>query len=119
MEYRFSLNLDSCSDKKEQLSNIQDRLNSKIDEVRSKNSICNNIVHGQLTLDFKIRTEDNNKRGRLAKATFTYKYFLSDDSIEYIDVRYTHPKLESVIECNPNIMKNIDSYIRDSLLVQR
>lgn len=113
------MNLDSCSDKKEHLSNIQGRLNSKIYEVRSKNSICNNIVHGQLTLDFKIRAEDNNKRGRLAKATFTYKYFLSDDSIEYIDVRYTHPKLESVIECNPNIMKNIDSYIRDSLLVQR
>jgi hypothetical protein len=31
----------------------------------------------------------------------------------------THPKLQSVIECNPNVMKNIDSHIRDSLLVQR
>ena len=77
------------------------------------------ISQSQLTVDFKIRTEDNNKHGRLAKAMFTYKYFPSDDSIEYIDIMYTHPKLQSVIECNPNIMKNIDSHIRDLLLVQK
>ena len=92
-------------------------MNSKY-EFKSKLSDCDNIIHNQVTLDFKIRIEDNNQGG-LAKAIFTYKYFPSDDSIEYIDIMYTHPKLQSVIECNPNVMKNIDSYIRDLLLVQK
>jgi hypothetical protein len=113
------LNLDSCSDAKEHLTNSHGNLNTTRHESRSKSDSNNNIIQSQLTVDFKIRIEDNNKQGRLAKAMFTYKYFPSDDSIEYIDVRYTHPKLQSVVECNPNVMKNIDSYIRDSLLVQR
>ena len=34
-----------------------------------------------------------------------------------IHIRYTHPKLQSVIECcRTNVMKNVDSYIRDLLL---
>ena len=77
------------------------------------------LIYNQVTLDFKIRIEDTKNQDILAKATFTYKYFPSDDSIEYIDIMYTHPKLQSVIECNPNILKNIDSHIRDILLVQK
>src|SRR5205807_10312751 len=84
------LNLDSCSDAKEHLTNSHDHLNSTRHKFRSKRD-HNNIIQSQLTVDFKIRTEDNNKQGRLAKAMFTYKYFPSDDSIEYIDVWYTHP----------------------------
>jgi hypothetical protein len=111
------LNLDSCCDEKEHLTNSHGHLNSTRHEFRSKNIDYNNIIQRQVILNFKVRTEDNNSQGRSAKATFTYKYFPSDDSIEYIDVRYTHPKLQSVIECSPNVMKNIDSYIRDSMLV--
>jgi hypothetical protein len=84
-----------------------------------KLSDCENIIQSKVTLDFKIRIEDNDNQGRLAKATFTYKHFPPDDSIKYIDVKYTHPKLQSVIECNPTIMKNIDSYIRDLLLFRK
>ncbi len=113
-----SLHLGSYSDAKECLRNSRGHLNSKKHEFKSKLSDCDNIIHDQVTLDFKIRIEDNNQSG-LAKATFTYKYFPSDDSIEYIDIMYTHPKLQSVIECNPNIMKNIDSHIRNLLLVQK
>ena len=29
-----------------------------------------------------------------------------------IHIRYTHPKLQSVIEYSTNVMKNVDSYIR-------
>ena len=112
-----SLHLGSYSDAKECLRNSRGHLNSKKHEFKSKLSDCDNIIHDQVTLDFKIRIED--KRGELAKTTFTYKYFPSDDSIEYIDIIYTHPKLQSVIECNPNVMKNIDSHIRDLLLVQK
>jgi hypothetical protein len=112
-----SLHLGPYSDAKECLRNSSGHLNSKKHEFKSKLSDCDNIIHNQVTLDFKIRIEDN--RGRLAKATFTYKYFPSDDSIEYIDIMYTHPKLQSVIECNSNVMKNIDSHIRDLLLVQK
>jgi hypothetical protein len=113
-----SLHLGSHSDAKGCLVNNKDHLNSKKHEFKSKLSDCDNAIHNQVTLDFKIRIEDNNQGG-LAKATFTYKYFPSDDSIEYIDIMYTHPKLQSVIECNPNVMKNIDSHIRDLLLVQK
>ena len=113
-----SLHLGSYSDAKECLRNSRGHLNSK-HEFKSKLSDCDNIIPDQVTLDFKIRTEDINNQSGLAKATFTYKYFPSDDSIEYIDIMYTHPKLQSVIECNPNIMKNIDSHIRDLLLVQK
>lgn len=115
-----SLHLDSCSGYKEHLGNSHDYLNSKRHESRPKLSDCdNNIIQSEVTLDFKIRIEDNDNQGRLGKATFTYKYFPSDDSIKYIDVKYTHPKLQSVIERNPNIMKNIDSYIRGLLLFQK
>jgi hypothetical protein len=114
-----SLHLGSYSDAKECLRNSRGHLNSKKHEFKSKLSDCDNIIHDQVTLDFKIRIEDINNQSISAKATFTYKYFPSDDSIEYIDIMYTHPKLQSVIECNPNVMKNIDSHIRDLLLVQK
>jgi|SRR5689334_741598 hypothetical protein len=114
-----SLHLDSYSDAKECLRNSRGHLNSKKHEFKSKLSDCDNIIHDQVTLDFKIRIEDINNQSISAKATFTYKYFPSDDSIEYIDIMYTHPKLQSVIECNPNTMKNIDSHIRNLLLVQK
>ena len=114
-----SLHLGSYSDAKECLRNSRGHLNSKKHEFKSKLSDCDNIIHDQVTLDFKIRIEDINNQSISAKATFTYKYFPSDDSIEYIDIIYTHPKLQSVIECNPNVMKNIDSHIRDLLLVQK
>jgi hypothetical protein len=113
------LHLGSYSDAKECLRNSRGHLNSKKHEFKSKLSDCDNIIHDQVTLDFKIRIEDINNQSISAKATFTYKYFPSDDSIEYIDIMYTHPKLQSVIECNPNIMKNIDSHIRNLLLVQK
>ena len=114
-----SLHLGSYSDAKECLRNSRGHLNSKKHEFKSKLSDCDNIIHDQVTLDFKIRIEDINNQSISAKATFTYKYFPSDDSIEYIDIMYTHPKLQSVIECNPNTMKNIDSHIRNLLLVQK
>jgi hypothetical protein len=114
-----SLHLDSGSGSKAHLANSHDHLNYKRYESMPKLSDCENIIQSKVTLDFKIRIEDNDNQGRLAKATFTYKHFPSDDSIKYIDVKYTHPKLQSVIECNPTIMKNIDSYIRDLLLFQK
>lgn len=114
-----SLHLGSYSDAKECLRNSRGHLNSKKHEFKSKLSDCDNIIHDQVTFDFKIRIEDINNQSISAKATFTYKYFPSDDSIEYIDIMYTHPKLQSVIECNPNTMKNIDSHIRNLLLVQK
>jgi hypothetical protein len=30
---------------------------------------CDNIIQSKVTLDFKIRIEDNDNQGRLAKAT--------------------------------------------------
>ena len=71
---------------------------------------------GQITLTFRISTGDEKNRKENAKATFQYKYYPEDDSIEYIDTIYTHPKLQSMIEDNQTMMENVDCYIRKSLM---
>jgi len=75
-----------------------------------------NPLAGQITLSFRILTEDEKNRKENAKATFQYKYYPEDDHIEYIDTIYTHPKLQSMIEDNQTMMENVDSYIRKSLM---
>ena len=75
-----------------------------------------NPLAGQITLSFRILTGDEKNRKEDAKATFQYKYYPEDDHIEYIDTIYTHPKLQSMIEDNQKMMKNVDSYIRKSLI---
>ncbi len=75
-----------------------------------------NPLVGQITLSFRILTGDEKNRKEEAKATFQYKYYPEDDHIEYIDTIYTHPKLQSMIEDNQKMMKNVDSYIRKSLI---
>jgi hypothetical protein len=62
---------------------------------------CDNIIQSKETLDFKNRIEDMIIKVDWLKPH--YNYFRSDDSIMYIDVKYKHPKLQSLIECNPTV----------------
>ena len=73
-------------------------------------------LDGQITLNFRIQSENEKNRKEYAKATFQYKYYPEDDHIEYIDTIYTHPKLQSMIENSQTMMENVDSYIRKSLM---
>jgi hypothetical protein len=66
-------------------------------------------VYGEVALVFKVK-------GERSRAIFHYKYYTSDDSIEYIDIEYTNPKLQSLIESNSKMMENVDCYIRNLLL---
>jgi hypothetical protein len=66
-------------------------------------------LYGEVALDFKVK-------GERSRAIFHYKYYTSNDSIEYIDIEYTNPKLQSLIESNSKMMENVDCYIRNLLL---
>jgi hypothetical protein len=61
-------------------------------------------LYGEVALDFKVK-------GERSKVIFHYKYYISDDIIEY-----TSPKLQSLIESNSKMMENVDCYIRNLLL---
>jgi hypothetical protein len=67
------------------------------------------FVYGQVALNFRV---DGNK----SRAIFHYKYDIHDDTIDYIDIEYTNPKLRLLIEGNSKMMENIDRYIRNLLL---
>lgn len=66
------------------------------------------FIRGTIALDFKVDS-------RIAKVIIDYKYYPAVDIINYVDVRYTHKNLQSVIEKNPQMMKNIDNYLRGIL----
>ena len=65
-----------------------------------------NIEHGQVSFDFKIE-------GKKERVTFDYRYNDSNQNLDYTEIRYTNPKLQSLIENNTKMMENIDSLIRN------
>ena len=62
---------------------------------------------------FNIKENDDEISGIL---TIDFEYYSSDGSIKYHDMHYSDPRLIKHIEGNPRVMKNIDSYLRKSLL---
>jgi len=71
-----------------------------------------NSEYGQVTFDFRIE-------GKTEKATFDYKYNSSNHDLDYIEIRYSNPKLQTLIENNPKMMENIDSQIRNMIEKRR
>jgi len=63
------------------------------------------FTRGRASLGFKVE-------GRMARAVVEYKYYPASDNISYTDVKYTDDRLRSLIEDNPQMMRNIDNYIR-------
>jgi hypothetical protein len=71
-----------------------------------------NSEYGQVTFDFRIE-------GKTEKATFGYKYNSRNHDMDYIEIRYSNPKLQTLIENNPKMMENIDSQIRNMIEKKR
>lgn len=63
------------------------------------------FTRGKASLGFKVG-------GTVARAIIEYKYYPSSGNISYTDVKYTDDRLRDLIEGNPQMMRNIDSYIR-------
>lgn len=66
------------------------------------------FIRGRISLAFKLDREPS-------KIVIEYQYYPSDGSIEYVDVRFTDKQLQSKVESNPEMMKNIDNYLRKVL----
>jgi hypothetical protein len=63
---------------------------------------------GRVSLGFRFK-------GRMSRVIVDYKYYPSTGAIYYVDVRYTDSRLQSMVENNPEMMKNIDNYLRKLL----
>lgn len=74
-------------------------------DLRNDKKAPSKFTTGKASLVFKID-------GEVARVKIEYRYYPSNDRIIYVDVRYTHPKLESMIENNAEMMRKIDNYIR-------
>ena len=57
-----------------------------------------------------------NYESKLGIASFEYDYFPDESKVEYIKVEYSDKEIQESIENNPNVMKNIDSHIREKLM---
>ena len=67
------------------------------------------VTFGKLVLNFRIK-------GKKGTAVFHYKYDPKDDTVEYIDIEYTDPEIQSSVEKNTKMMESVDLYIRNLLL---
>ena len=63
------------------------------------------FIRGRMAIGFKLT-------GKTSKVVIDYQYYPSDGSIDYVDVRYTDKQLQSKVESSPEMMKNIDNYLR-------
>ena len=50
--------------------------------------------------------------------TVDFEYSSSLSSINYLDVQYSDPKMRKLVENNRNVMRNIDSHLKNNLLFQ-
>jgi hypothetical protein len=66
------------------------------------------FIRGRISIGFKF----NNKT---SKVVIEYQYYPSNGAIQYVDVVYSDEKLQSKIEGDPEMMKNIDNYLRKVL----
>jgi hypothetical protein len=66
------------------------------------------FIRGRISLPFKLNS-------KTSKIVIEYQYYPSSGFIDYVDVRYTDKQLESKVEGNPEMMKNIDNYLRKVL----
>ena len=80
------------------------------DHIHGKNIRPIRLSH---LITFNIKENDDEIAGIL---TIDFEYYSSDGSIKYHDMHYSDPRLIKHIEGNPRVMKNIDSYLRKSLL---
>ena len=66
------------------------------------------FIRGRISIGFKLNS-------KTSKIVIEYQYYPSTDTIQYVNVFYSDQKLQSKIECDPEMMKNIDNYLRKVL----
>ncbi|MDQ3851803.1 MAG: hypothetical protein M3299_03095 [Thermoproteota archaeon] len=67
------------------------------------------FVRGRISMNFK---HNSSKASRIV---IEYQYYPSTGNIQYVNVIYSDEKLQSRIESDPEMMKNIDNYLRKIL----
>ena len=70
------------------------------------------FIRGRISIGFKL----NNSK--TSKVVIEYQYYPSTGAIQYVNVLYTDKRLQSRIEGDPEMMKNIDNYLRKVLSKQ-
>ncbi len=68
------------------------------------------FVRGRISMSFKL-----NSSSRASRIIIEYQYYPSTGNIQYVNVVYSDEKLQSRIESDPEMMKNIDNYLRKIL----
>ena len=53
---------------------------------------------------------------RTGSITLDYEYDPEQNTLYYHEVRYSDSYLEAHVESNPQVLKNVDSYVRNRLL---
>jgi hypothetical protein len=66
------------------------------------------FIRGRSSIGFKLN-------GKTSKIVIEYQYYPSTGVIQYVDVIYSDKKLQSKVEGDPEMMKNIDNYLRKAL----
>jgi hypothetical protein len=66
------------------------------------------FIRGRVSINFKLNS-------KASKIVIEYQYYPSTGTIDYVDVLYTDVRLQSKIEGNLKLMKNIDNYLRNVL----
>jgi hypothetical protein len=66
------------------------------------------FIRGRISIGFKLNS-------KTSKIIIEYQYYPSTRAIQYVNVIYSDEKLQSKIESDPEMMKNIDNYLRKVL----
>jgi hypothetical protein len=66
------------------------------------------FIRGRSSISFKLN-------GKTSKIVIEYQYYPSTGVLQYVDVLYSDKKLQSKVEGDPELMKNIDNYLRKAL----
>jgi hypothetical protein len=67
------------------------------------------FIRGRISIGFKLNSS------KASTIVIEYQYYPSTGTIQYVDVLYSDEKLRSKIEGDPEMMKNIDNYLRKVL----
>lgn len=67
------------------------------------------FMRGRISIGFKLNSS------KTSKIVIEYQYYPSTGAIKYVNVLYGDEKLQSKIESDPEMMKNIDNYLRKIL----
>jgi hypothetical protein len=78
-----------------------------------KNTKLGKPIRFSHLMAFNIKEEHNVISGILS---VEFDYYPDDGSMKYRDLHYSDTRLIKHIEGNPQVMKNIDSYLRKNLL---